>query len=207
MQDLISAHGDDSKTVLAAKDFYRQILKTIQPKTVLLLTPSTTTDSVDFDAASHHKREYVRETPLSMPSTQEEEVKPASVPEIARKVSTSPSANNIFQRCYQSEDTCSSKTNACSEHGKCVEINGCWACACTPSVKRTDRDGEIHVRTTHWAGAACEKKDISVPFNIFLIFTIVMVLTIGGVITMMFSMGAEPLPSVLAAGVAPTKRA
>lgn len=187
------------------------MLKTIKPKTILLLTPPTTTDSVDFDVGAHKKRDYIYETPLtSMPWAHKDEAESSTVPEVARsnnKLSSSPSANTIFQRCYQSEESCTSKTNACSDHGKCVEINGCWSCACIPTVKRTDKDGEVHVRTTNWAGAACEKKDISVPFNIFLIFTIVMVLTIGGVITMMFSMGAEPLPSVLAAGVAPTKRA
>lgn len=187
---------------------YREFLSSISDNSVLVLTPPTTADSVDYHAPVHHKRGFYEETPLTMLSYERVKV-PAATPGVARpnrKSSSSPSANTIFARCYKSEELCTSGTNSCSDHGKCVNSNGCWSCACKPTVKKTDKDGEVHIKTTYWGGNACHKKDISVPFNIFFLFTIIMIAAIGAVIGMMFSMGNEPLPSVLSAGVAPSKK-
>lgn len=61
------------------------------------------------------------------------------------------------------------------------------------------------VKTTSWAGAACQKKDVSVPFNIFLVFGIVMTFLLVAAVNLMSGIGAEELPSVLSAGVVPAK--
>ncbi|TGZ83895.1 hypothetical protein EX30DRAFT_393442 [Ascodesmis nigricans] len=211
LEDLITAHGEDTKPVKSALQLYNELLSHAAMKHVLILTPPTTANSIDYYAAVHHKREFYEESPFTMVSTQQTiENAPSSAPGVERSNDqsfSSPSANTPFLRCYKSEELCTEGTNSCSGHGKCANSNGCWSCACKATVKKTDRDGEVHVKTTHWAGNACEKKDISVPFNIFLLFSIIMVVAIGAVIGMMFQMGNEPLPSVLSAGVAPSKKA
>ena len=50
------------------------------------------------------------------------------------------------------------------------------------------------------SAAACEKKDVSVPFLLFAGFGTAMFAVIAGAIGMMYSMGSQDLPSVLAAG-------
>lgn len=60
-------------------------------------------------------------------------------------------------------------------------------------------------KTTSWAGAACQKKDVSVPFNIFLVFGIVITFVLAAAVNLMYGVGAEELPSVLSAGVVPAK--
>lgn len=47
---------------------------------------------------------------------------------------------------------------------------------------------------------------MSIPFNIFFLFTIAMVLAVGWAVSLLYSVGETELPSVLSAGVAPTKR-
>ena len=110
---------------------------------------------------------------------------------------------NIFKRCHKSKDACTSSTNSCSSHGKCLKTSeGCWSCVCEPSVLKVNGGRDS---TTYWGGTVCQKKDISVPFNLFLLFTIASVVVVGWAIGMLFSIGEAELPSVLSAGVAPTK--
>ena len=52
-----------------------------------------------------------------------------------------------------------------------------------------------------WGGGACEKKDVSVPFLLFAGFGTAMFAVVAGAIGMLYSMGSQDLPSVLAAGV------
>jgi hypothetical protein len=112
---------------------------------------------------------------------------------------------------YQSNtnlDSCNNATNSCSGHGTCKasgSSKSCFQCKCSRTIIRTNKDGSK--KTNLWAGAACQKKDISTEFTLFAVFGVTMAMLIMGVIGMMYSMGAQELPSVIGAGVAgPTSR-
>lgn len=134
------------------------------------------------------------ETPLSMPQPEPSSATPA------KKLFNPP-------LCHSSKESCEASTADCSGRGSCVKIakagpSACWSCKCTPTRSKTP-NGK---KSTIWAGAACQKKDVSVPFNIFLGFGIVVVFVVIAAVNLMYSIGEEPLPSVLGAGVAPAAK-
>jgi len=61
--------------------------------------------------------------------------------------------------CYTSYESCTNATDGCSGHGSCAvasrEGKSCYSCACEASK---ENDGK---KTVYWAGASCEKKDVS----------------------------------------------
>lgn len=62
-------------------------------------------------------------------------------------------------------------------------------------------------KTTYWGGPACQKKDVSIPFWLFVGTTLTLMFLVGSGIGMLYSMGAEELPSVIGAGVSgPVKK-
>lgn len=102
---------------------------------------------------------------------------------------------------YTSRSECESNTNNCSGHGKCTKLaTGNYACSCEPTF-----DSEKQ-KTTHWSGSACQKKDISVEFNMFFWTTLVMILVIIYGVKLMISIGDDPLPGVLSAASGVGKR-
>lgn len=151
---------------------------------------------------SHLQRR--RQTPMTShpasPQSVDENSESASSPRILADDEKS-KPYTPFSRCYSSKDDCESGTNKCSSHGSCVSkfVKGrpdskCWVCECEPSKKD---DGRVE----NWAGLACQKKDVSVPFNIFLGLGIILTSLISAAIYLMFSVGGEELPAVLSAGV------
>jgi hypothetical protein len=121
-------------------------------------------------------------------------------------------------RCYTSLDACTKETRSCSGHGKCYRRSGpredddvspsCFACKCESTTEEF-LEGEAKtpaIRTTYWGGAACQKKDVSGPFWLFAIFTVVMVGLVSWAIGMLFSIGEEKLPGVIGAGVSSKAR-
>lgn len=93
---------------------------------------------------------------------------------------------------YKDLETCQEKTNKCSGHGTCQKThNGKYACACKPSYNEETK------KTTRWGGNACQKKDVSIEFQMFFWtgLGIVAVLFYGG--QLLYSIGSEPLPGVL----------
>ena len=108
--------------------------------------------------------------------------------------------------CFSSYDSCTNTTNYCSGHGSCYAKHaGCFACKCGSTVVRYNEDGSY--KTVQWGGAACEKKDVSVPFFLFASLGIALATLVASSIGMLLGMGSEDLPSVLGAGVAgPTAR-
>ena len=52
-----------------------------------------------------------------------------------------------------------------------------------------------------WGGSACHKKDVSGPFWLIAIFSIVMAGLVSWAIALMYSIGEEKLPGVIGAGV------
>ncbi|KAL7786372.1 hypothetical protein V8C37DRAFT_392123, partial [Trichoderma ceciliae] len=105
--------------------------------------------------------------------------------------------------CFDSLDSCVSKTGNCSHQGQCLNKYGsadaggsvCFTCHCLST--RTEEDGPL----THWAGPTCAKKDISVPFWLFAGFTLLMLGTLSLAVTMLYNVGGEKLPGVIGAGV------
>ena len=134
-------------------------------------------------------------------------VAPAQAPSQAP---SSPPAG-ILPSCYDSMSACESSTHSCSGHGECIQkysyaegagsnINiTCFACSCKSDERRSEQGGAI---TTHWAGPACQKQDVSAQFWLLAGFSVVMVGIVTWAIGLLYNMGAEELPSVIGAGVA-----
>ena len=112
--------------------------------------------------------------------------------------------------CHSSLDLCTSSTNNCSGHGECYlkyrptsdedKTQDCYTCGCVPTVEYPP-GGKDPSRITYWGGAACQKKDVSGPFWLFAIFTVVMIGLVSWSIGLLFSVGEEKLPGVIGAGV------
>lgn len=119
-----------------------------------------------------------------------------------------PAAHKNLASCYDSKDSCVSATGNCSGHGECQnryrKSDGsdgkdiCYSCHCLSTVSES---GSL----THWAGAACQKKDVSTPFWLFAGFTILLLGILTMAIGMLFSVGEEKLPGVIGAGVSRSK--
>ena len=121
--------------------------------------------------------------------------------------------------CHTSLDSCISATNNCSGHGECYKKFGnakvvgdgpgaCFACGCVPTnATYTWAAGTKKFHTIeYWGGAACHKKDVSGPFWLIFIFTVVMIGVVGWAIGLLYSIGEEKLPGVIGAGVSSKTR-
>ncbi|KAL8710894.1 MAG: hypothetical protein Q9225_007218 [Loekoesia sp. 1 TL-2023] len=114
----------------------------------------------------------------------------------------------ILPVCHSSLDKLLDATNNCSGHGlPYLKHNGtseknpdCYACKCRKTV--IDRGDSKGVKTVEWAGPACSKKDLSMPFWLLAGISIAMVATVSWGVGLLFSIGQEELPSVIGAGVA-----
>lgn len=208
IQDLIDAHGPTSPQVQYALSLYNDLFKSASVRTTVLQSPPGSSAG-DYSVTPLQKRRAPTETPLSLHANTPQE----SIENDFKAATSKPPAPPIspanksvrFERCYPSAEVCTSATNSCNSHGACKKTsNNCFACVCEPDIVK-DKNGGF-LKRTHWAGATCKKKDISVPFNILLVFSITIVLVVVWAIGLLFSIGEEPLPSVLSAGVAPVKR-
>jgi hypothetical protein len=121
----------------------------------------------------------------------------------------------ILPSCFTSQSSCEKQTHNCSSHGACKLLHkgrgegkdrqtlDCYGCACVPTVKHVgeDKGMESKKTVTYWGGPACQKKDISVQFWLFVATGVVLAFLVSSGIGMLYSMGAEELPSVIGAGV------
>lgn len=114
----------------------------------------------------------------------------------------------VLPACFNSRDACISMTNNCSGRGDCYKKysnidskGGCFTCGCRAQNTTFLFDGTNRTTLTYWGGSACQKKDISAPFWLITIFTVVMVGLVSWGIGLMFSIGEEKLPGVIGAGV------
>ncbi|KAJ4344178.1 hypothetical protein N0V95_006293 [Ascochyta clinopodiicola] len=111
----------------------------------------------------------------------------------------------ILPPFFNSLASCERTTLNCSGHGECKLLHKAqdktqqdrYGCACSPTVVGKG-DGR---KMTTWAGPACQKKDISVPFWLFVGTGVMLAFLIATIIGMMYSIGSEELPSVIGAGV------
>lgn len=98
--------------------------------------------------------------------------------------------------CHASLDSCISSTNNCSSMGACYkkyssQSSDCFVCRCGPDSGR--------------GGSACQKQDISGPFWLLFISSLVLVGLVAWGIGMLYSIGDEKLPGVIGAGVSSGK--
>ena len=119
--------------------------------------------------------------------------------------------------CHSSLDSCISATNNCSGHGECYKKYGsandtdaspaCYTCGCIAQNETFSlENGKKGFMITYWGGAACHKKDVSGPFWLIAIFSVVMVGLVSWSIGLLFSIGEEKLPGVIGAGVSSKTR-
>lgn len=142
------------------------------------------------------------------PPTRPASIRPASVQDdidILKSNSSTKPPRGILPYCYKSEEACKTTTHNCSGHGKCIKkytdeavSETCFSCSCSATKEEV---GNGMVKTTHWAGPACQKKDISMPFWLLGGTTVALVFAVGWGMSLLYSMGAEELPSVIGAGV------
>ncbi|KAJ4372219.1 hypothetical protein N0V83_003993 [Neocucurbitaria cava] len=119
----------------------------------------------------------------------------------------------ILPSCFDTLSACQRQTHNCSSHGECKLLHkgrgsgsnqesvDCYGCACVPTVVRHDTGMETKKKVTYWGGPACQKKDISVQFWLFVGSGVVLSFLVASGIGMLYSMGSEELPSVIGAGV------
>jgi len=173
--------------------------------------------------------ETVSQSPIGRRQAEEPMIDDASTASKYRnkqvKVSDSPD-NSTFEPitgvpplCHSSLDACMSATKNCSGHGECYKKFGnakdvgdsqgaCFACGCiATNATYTWAKGEKKLHTLeYWGGAACQKKDVSGPFWLIFIFSVVMIGVVGWAIGLLFSIGEEKLPGVIGAGVSSKTR-
>ncbi|KAF2459847.1 hypothetical protein BDY21DRAFT_336650 [Lineolata rhizophorae] len=113
----------------------------------------------------------------------------------------------IIPACFASQSACESATRNCTGHGSCslkydnkeIDEKVCYACVCDKAEVRENPDGSV--KTTHFGGPACQKKNVVMPFWLLAGFTVGLVATVSWGIGLLYSMGNEELPSVIGAGV------
>lgn len=122
--------------------------------------------------------------------------------------SSSPIPRGILPACYSTLETCQRITLNCTGHGSCQRSYtyssgdrdvSCFACKCAATHVRTESGGN---QTTRWAGPACQKQDVSVPFWLLGGTTVGLVSVMAWGIGLLYAMGSQDLPSVIGAGVA-----
>ncbi|RVX67023.1 hypothetical protein B0A52_09237 [Exophiala mesophila] len=177
-------------------------------ESTVLLLPTTLAKSKPHAHHNHHARsvQLEEEEPLDLPLIPfDSSVKAATDGLISQSNATSNFTLPLtLPACFTSQASCENTTNFCSGHGNCYEAhNACFKCRCGSTLARTNPDGTN--KTTQWGGAACQKKDISVPFLMFAAFGVFFAAVIAGGIGLLYNMGSEPLPSVIGAGVAGPK--
>ena len=153
-----------------------------------------------------------KEAPMSLTHSSKDTKPSAGSVKTAASNGTTPRTTIAF--CWASEKACNENTRSCMGHGACIkkytekvsaDEDGpeCWKCECSSTVIELKAGG---TKTTHWGGPACQKKDISVPFWLFVGIAVAATSLVTWSIGMLYSIGQEDLPSVLGAGVAPVTR-
>lgn len=189
------------------KDFIDQNSRSRpSPEITIILTPpapktakrSTLASYGSYSMPLARRERQQSEEPLSPPSTSSAPISP-SPPE---RLQTKALPRGILPLCHSSIDKCESATNNCSGHGTPYKKSSgaipCYACRCG-KTSITNSDGKV--KSVHWGGPACQKKDVSMPFFLLAGITIGLVATASWGVGLMAGIGQEDLPSVIGAGV------
>lgn len=178
--------------------------------------PYGTYDSLDLQARGLVPTEAPMSLTTPEPATSPNPAVPANMEDFpiftqAEGNTTTPPLG-ILPRCFESQSACEKSTNGCSGHGKCSVLHkgqpgskgrrDCYGCICKPTVvDKGDTGMERHKQTTYWGGPACQKRDVTVPFWLFVTSGVLLAFLISGGIGLLYSVGSEELPSVIGAGV------
>lgn len=136
-------------------------------------------------------------------------------PVIVQQAEDKSPVRGILPSCFGTLAACQKRTHSCSSHGECQLLHkgrgsgsnkesvDCYGCACTPTIEHIDEDKgmESKRKVTYWGGPACQKKDISVQFWLFVLTGVTLAFLVSAGIGMLYTMGSEELPSVIGAGV------
>lgn len=216
-----AAHADAPEQLQtlgsAIKDLYNVMQKSEDSSLSIMFMPSSSKCSKRATNAyglnlSKRAAKTQREQILS-------EVKPSAKPSSTVE-STSPFlATKVLKgavpTCFSSKHNCETGTNNCTSHGSCIlkfsaEIKNedgsktksdCYGCACKAEVKK-NKEGK---KTTRFGGAACNKKDIVMPFWLVGGSSVLLIFIVSWGLGLLYSMGSEELPSVIGAGVSGPK--
>lgn len=204
LDEIKSAYGQKSDHYEKAKQIIRSILEAVIEKT---------------DKAKHQKLAFVvlpkqedalvpRSVDLLSPFRSSLSLTPfmttRDVSSTLAKNDTSkaPIESNFIGKCFSSEKDLNKATLNCSSHGKAIQSSKggkkCYRCKC----QQTKGKGGNNIA---WAGAACQKQDISKPFVLLLSTTVGLALVILGSVYYLFYEGEQELPSVLAGISIPNK--
>ncbi|SNX84677.1 uncharacterized protein MEPE_03386 [Melanopsichium pennsylvanicum] len=106
-----------------------------------------------------------------------------------------PLPKNLARTCFTSASDLEKATNSCSGHGKAVKTSRggkpCYRCQCQATEVRKGKK-------VYWAGAACEKKDVSTEFILLASSVVLLVLISMGSVYFLYAQGSEELPGTLA---------
>lgn len=120
---------------------------------------------------------------------------PADLFKSKKPSNPSPLPKNLTGTCFTSQQSLEDATRGCSGHGKGVKTSRggkpCWRCQCKPTEVRKGRK-------VYWAGAACEKKDVSTEFMLLGSSVLLLVLISAGSVYFLYAQGSEDLPGTLA---------
>jgi hypothetical protein len=155
--------------------------------------------------------DQITETPISAPQGQSVQTKQKS----SKPQNFSPSATALAAHVpakYLGKDSCERATQNCTGHGTCVLLykdndgsqdHEYFGCSCNKPEVRTNADGSK--KTTFFGGNACHKKDVVAPFWLLASTAVFLVTIVSLALGLLYSMGAEELPSVIGAGVSGPK--
>lgn len=144
------------------------------------------------------------------PSTSAQSETPADLEDFpvftsSNKKKSNGTVRGILPPFFNTLAACEKLTLNCSGHGECKLLHKAqdktqqdrFGCACAPTISGKGNTRKV----THWGGPACQKKDISTPFWLFVGTGVMLAFLISTIIGMMYSIGSEELPSVIGAGV------
>ncbi|KAF2281193.1 uncharacterized protein EI97DRAFT_389636 [Westerdykella ornata] len=198
------------------------------PVTIVVMPPSGNVRSAHpygvYRMPSSIKARRERPEAVLSPSTSQ----PSSGPQSAdlsdletfpriQKAKEHPPVLGILPQYFPSLEACQRTTHNCSGHGECGLLHkgdkdsgkrDRYGCTCKPTIVEVGHDGmESKRKVTYWGGPACQKKDVSQPFWLFVGTGLVLAFLISAGIGLLYSMGNEELPSVIGAGVSgPTRK-
>ncbi|POS73891.1 hypothetical protein DHEL01_v207713 [Diaporthe helianthi] len=215
----------DPKSLQALVDNIPALSKSISSNKIeatLVLLPESSRDSKNSywtnNAPTDLRRRFSDEAPITDAQAQTVNKVIVSPGSGAVDLGITPGAakkgDKMNLGCFSSLNSCTTATGNCTGHGACVDkyaVPGqepregdkqCFVCSCLSTKKFPDKENSKHI---HWGGAYCQKIDVSSPFWLIAITTVVLIGLVTGCIAMLFSIGEEKLPGVIGAGVSRSK--
>ncbi|KAL4400064.1 hypothetical protein ACI68E_002979 [Malassezia pachydermatis] len=190
LADVKREFGSESKTYKAAKEQVKSTLEALLERVERLSGAKLALIHTSENASTTHERRA--QAPLSQ---QADLLEPfiATMPTSASNDDKEMPMGQL-PSCPASREELEKATNKCHGHGKAIQSSKggemCWRCQCGS----TRENG----RTTNWAGAACEKQDVSSQTLLVLGTVAVLFVSIVCSIALLYREGTHELPGTLA---------